>query len=79
MKYRVHVYGTFHAPFDVEADSHEAAMKAAESLAVPQFDNGTVRGLEYADEISGFLVDENGDEEHERSRTYNAECKREAA
>lgn len=70
MKYRVHVYVTYRIPVEVEADSHEAAMKAAAASFNPDdFTRGD--GFEYADEISGYLVDEDGDEDFRNSRSYD--------
>ena len=69
MKYTVHIYMTVRVQFDgIEADSQlEAARKAAIMV-----DEDTFRRGEYADEITAALVDEEGDEEHERSHTIEA-------
>ena len=57
---------------DVEADSHEAAMKQAEENT----NLHTVLdrdGIEFAEEINCFHVDEENDPEYERSRWYDAD------
>jgi len=72
-KYRVHVYLVVRVPFDVEAESQEEAIKAAEKLV----DNDSYRlpEAEDAEEIVGYLVDEEGDEEYERSVSYDGNRK----
>ena len=65
---------------DVEAESQVEAIKKAESRvdltrlfrhrALPP---ASVASVEYADAIESFLVDEDGDTEHERSTVYDAE------
>jgi len=75
MRYKVHAYMTVRVPFDdIEAESQQAAIKIAEYRAS---DIRTLRDMadleaEPADEITGFLVDEEGDDEYERSQTYDA-------
>jgi hypothetical protein len=74
MKYRVHVYLTVRVPFDdIEAESQEAAIEAARKL-VDDY-SFRLKDAEYADEITNFLVDEDGDEEYERSQSYDANGK----
>lgn len=77
MKYRVHVYMTVRVAFDgIEAESQGASLDIARKMAGEQCQ--TVRDVadlegEMADEITGFLVDEEGDEEYQNSTAYNAE------
>lgn len=77
MKYRVHVYMTVRIPFDgIEADSQLAAIYTARKMAGEQCQ--TLRDMvdleaESAEEITGFLVDEEGDDDFNRSLSYNAE------
>jgi hypothetical protein len=65
---------------DVEAENQEEACKKAEAMV--EFDQlftnlagHNVYSVEYADDLDGFLVDEDGDEEHERSTRYDADYK----
>ena len=69
-KYNVHVYAIVRVLVsDVEAENHVEAMKKAERRAnLDSLFSG--RNTEYADELDGFLVDEEGDVEHERSTWY---------
>jgi hypothetical protein len=79
-KYHVHVYPIVRVLVpDVEADSQEEACQKAEAAwnweAVLR-QAGNERGwpaVEYSDDINGFLVDEDGDTEHESSTWYDAE------
>lgn len=81
MKYDVHLYVTCRVKVsDVEAESQEEAIEKAEQQMrwehLPQMEEPThvdftgVRWCGAADEITGALVDEHGDEDHERSRHY---------
>jgi hypothetical protein len=87
--YNVHVYGTCRVKvFNVNAaNQHEATQKAYDA-AVPEFNDllsdcpgddappmGDCEALfaGYADDITGYLVDEVGDTEHVNSRDYDAE------
>ncbi len=79
-KYHVHVYPIVRVTVrEVEADNPEEACRKAEKLADLEnlFHNvgfnPSVTDIEYADDIDGFWVDEDGDTEHERSRNYDAE------
>ncbi len=77
MKYDVHIYPIVRVKvFGVEADSQVEAIKKAETV----FDFDQLLNhyysdveVEYADDIDGFLVDEQGDERHERSQFYDKE------
>ena len=79
-KYHVHVYPVVrvYVP-DIEADSQEEACQKAEAAwdwetVLRQYDNGYNQpAVEYSDGIDSFLVDEDGDTEHERSREYDAD------
>lgn len=71
MKYRVHVYATFRIPVEVEADDHQDAIAKARKSCDPQ-QYSRWDEFDYADEITAFLVDEEGDEEERRnSRCYD--------
>lgn len=80
-RYHVHLYPIVRVLVrDVEADSQVEAIKKAESRvdltrlfrhrALPP---ASVASVEYADGIDGFLVDEDGDTNHERSTYYDNE------
>jgi hypothetical protein len=71
-KYHVHIYAVFRVRVpDVEADSpEEACQKAEQAVDLADLPNGT--WVDYADDIHGFLVDEDGDTEYERSTFYDA-------
>lgn len=80
--HHVHVYAVVRIKLAVTAADHFDAMKRADSimtdsnyplrllLAGPQ-----VLDAEPADEISGYLVDETGDPQFERSRFYGCDHK----
>jgi hypothetical protein len=71
-KYQVHVYPVVRVLVpDIEADSPEEGCQKAEQAL--DFNNlFSQPGIEYADDIDGFLVDEDGDTEHHRSASYDA-------
>ncbi len=76
----VHVYATVRVKVGVEAADHAEAMRHADHLL---FDNGfavrlisnadAIVGASYAEEVTAYLVDEAGDPEFARSRTYGAD------
>jgi len=72
MKYNVSVFCNVRvAVRDIEAESHEEAMKKAD-----EFDFHAVidRGdVEYTETVEGYLVDEAGDTEYENSVWYDHE------
>ena len=76
-RYHVHLYPIVRVLVrDVEADSQVEAIKKAEELVDlhqlfehMRFDP-PVAYVEFADDGDGFLVDEEGDVEHERSTWY---------
>ena len=71
MKYRVHLYCVVRVPMDVEADGQIAAIQKAEELFHRDANHNIhAHDAEYAEEINTALVDEVGDAEFERSRTY---------
>ena len=80
MKYNVHVYVVIVRVkvLDVEATSQEEAIKRVRDhvnlndLLNRSHPLPNVEHVEFEDEITGYLVDEHGDEEHERSRFYQA-------
>ncbi len=70
MKYTVHIFPIVRVTFPgIEADSQEEAMKKAEEMA--DFNTLFSHGVEYADHIDGFHVDEENDPEHYRSVWYD--------
>ena len=72
MKYRCHAYLVVRVPFEVEAESQKAAIKAT----IGMIDQTSFRNhdAEYADEITSFLVDEVGDEEnYYKTRAYDGD------
>jgi len=80
-KYHVHLYPIIRVTVrNVEAEDQVAAIKKAEELVgmgqlfaglpMPHRD---VDSMEYADELSGVLVDEDGDTEHQKSTWYDSE------
>jgi hypothetical protein len=75
--YDVHIYAVVRvkAP-NVEAVSQEEAIRNADVDLYGLFDNHAKSGeieTEYAEEQAYYLVDEAGDEEHERSRWHDGE------
>ena len=78
VKHTVHLYALVRVPVpDVEADSHaEAVSKASRMVDLDEVfrdlaSHATrLNAIEYADEISHVLVDEDGDSEYDRSRWY---------
>jgi len=78
----VHVYATVRTKVAVRAESHDVAMKLADRLL---FDDGfavrlipaavAVVDADYAEEVTGYLVDEAGDPDFLRSRTYDPDYK----
>jgi|HubBroStandDraft_2_1064218.scaffolds.fasta_scaffold668858_3 hypothetical protein len=78
MKYTVHVFAVARVPLEIEAASQEEAVsKAREDFSLQDYLAGSaVNGVVYdSEEITEFFVDEEGDEEHENSKTYNADGK----
>ena len=77
MKYSVHLFPIVRVKIsDIEASSQAEAIKAAKELWNP--DSITAKGgpkPKYAHEMSHFLVDEVGDEEHQNSQFYEADGK----
>ena len=74
MKYLVHLFPVVKLPgWVIEAGNHQRAIEQAQRIWDTAKDKQ--RQIEdfgqYADEISCFLVDEIGDEEHENSRYYD--------
>ena len=79
MKYNVPVYAIVRMKvLDVEANSQEEAItRVRDHVNLNDLLNRThplsnVEHVEFADEITGYLVDEQGDQKHERSRFYEA-------
>ena len=68
MEYTVHVYAIVRVPVKVEAESQVEAIKKAEGKVdwYTQF-NGE---QEWAEENAYYLVDELGDEQHQKSHWY---------
>ena len=72
MKYTVHICPIVRVTIrGVEADSQEEAMKKAEFEANFYAHFNGLSDTEYADDIDCFHVDEEGDEEYERSCWYD--------
>ena len=71
MKYSVKVYLTCYQTIEVEAQDHASAIETARQLFWDQPEPAKTRDLEFADDITGFLVDEDGDEEHENTQFYD--------
>ena len=80
-KYTVHLYPIVRVLVrDVEAESQVEAIKKAEALVdlhrlfrYASRSGGHVASVEYVDDMDGFLVDEDGDTEHEKSTWYVAD------
>jgi hypothetical protein len=71
MKYRVHAFMVVRVPVEVEAESQLDAIQAAEEkVGGISYQEMADYEAEAADEIVGWLVDEDGDEEHDRSEIY---------
>lgn len=69
-KHRVHLYPAVRVVFDgIEAASHAEAIRKAEDLFAETHHD--FRGGEYAEEVVGALVDEEGDTEYQNSRMYD--------
>lgn len=73
----VHVYAVIRIKVAVDASDHHSAMKAADELLfgnrlavrlVPAAE--AVLDAEYAEEVTGYLIDEAGDDEFGGSRSY---------
>ncbi len=70
MKYRVHVYAVVRVPIEVEAESQAEAIAKADEVNL----HAEVRSAEaeYAEQVTGYLVDEIGDEGYTNTRSYDA-------
>lgn len=66
-RFKINKYHTVVHPVEVGAEDQRAAIDAARDMKLD------LRDLMDVDEITGFLVDEVGDDEFERSRFYNAD------
>ncbi len=68
-RYRVHIYAIVRVPVEVEAKSKTDAIKRAEEQTnlYSAFRNPDV---EYAEEVTEYLVDECDDPDHKNSRRY---------
>jgi hypothetical protein len=78
MKYRVHLYVTIRFVLEgVEAPSQLEAIKKAEKEILTDLNHGrmNLHEHEYADEVTGYLVDEEGDEEFLNSVSYDQDKK----
>jgi hypothetical protein len=78
-KFHVHLYPVVRVLIpNIVADSQLEAIKMAEELVdLNKLFHGLVgfyvASIEYADEMDGFLVDEEGDMEHKNSTYYDNE------
>jgi hypothetical protein len=70
MKYRVYTYLVVCVPFEVEAETQLEAIKIAEGMV--DEDSFRLKEAEDAEDIVGFMVDEEGDEEYARTQYYRA-------
>ena len=77
-KYDIHLYPIVRVTVrDVEAEDQVAAIKKAEEIVdLNRFFHGLdvphILSVEYADDSDGFLVDEDGDTQHQRTASYDA-------
>lgn len=71
--YRVHIYAVARVPVTVEADTQRGAVKKANQEVDLDRLFYPVGECEYAEEITGYLVDEVGDTEYKRSMWYDRE------
>ena len=79
MKYDVHVYVLVRVKvLDIDAKSQEEAIRRVHDhvnlsdLLNRSYPLSNVEHVEFVDEITGYLVDEQSDQKHERSRFYEA-------
>ena len=75
MQYRVHIYAVVRIPVVVEADSQQDAIaKALPKADLYELDT-TLADCdgEYADQVTGYLVDEVGDEEYFNPIWYDSD------
>ena len=78
MKYTVHIYATVRVPIEIEADSQLEGLPKAEAEVFADGPFGPTNRIkakrEYADEITGFHVDEQNDPTGFcRSKSYGRE------
>ena len=74
MKYDVHIYPIVRVTLlGIEADSQEEAIKKAEAQA--DLYALCSAGVEYAEDIDSFQVDEENDPQYERSCSYDRDGK----
>lgn len=87
MKYFVHVYHVVRTKISIEAEDHVDAMKKADEF-IPNIEtshvsfeaerefqgHGVIHHIEGAAEVTGYLVDEVGDEKYRNTKLYNADC-----
>ena len=73
VKYKVHIYAVVRVPVEVEADSQLEAIKKADQIDLHEIIDHNIRytEVEFAEEITGFLVDEIGDEKYEKTKYYD--------
>ena len=79
MKHNVHIYVVVRVKvLAIEAKSQKEAIKGVHDhvnlrdLLNRSYPLSNVEHIEFGDEITGYLVDEQGDQEHEHSRFYEA-------
>ncbi len=77
MKYTVHIYATVRVPIEIEADSQMEALTKAEAEFLADMPDGAFNLIkakgEYANDITGFTVDEENDPEFARTKSYGRE------
>ncbi len=71
-KYTVHIYAVARVPVEVEAESMEGAIKKAEEKT-NLYDVLDSEKASFAEEVTGYLVDVEGDEGCENSRYFNTD------
>lgn len=77
LRHLVHVYTTIRIKVAVDADDHRSAMKAADAIVFGASHavrlkpaHPAVIDVDYAEEVTEYLVDEADDATFERSRNY---------
>lgn len=73
MKYFVHIYAVCRRRVEVEAGSQQEAVKKANQMDMDELfthRRGSLDEVEYAEQVLDFLVDEDGDKEHEKSQVW---------
>lgn len=72
-KYRVHGYAVVRVPLEVEGKDHIHAMQQYDDDYCRFHEGFRHKDAEWAEEFNGYLVDEDGDEEYEKSEFYGSD------